>query len=63
MSIELKFSQPKIKTFGSIGPEYEVGNPLRQLDDGDWLMQITIVRTGEKAEYRLSKINLDPDAN
>ena len=36
--------------------------PLRQLDDGDWLVQVTIVQTGELAEYRLSRIVGDPDA-
>ena len=51
-----------IKTFGPVGPPYEVGEPLRQLDDGDWLVQVTIVQTGELAEYRLSRIVGDPDA-
>ena len=52
----------RIKTFGPVGPPYEVGEPLRQLDDGDWLVQVTIVQTGELAEYRLSRIVGDPDA-
>ena len=53
----------KIKCFGPFGPKYEVGNALRQLDDGDWMIEVTMVETGEKAEYRLAKLLDDPDAN
>ena len=52
----------RIKTFGPVGPPYEVGEPLRRLDDGDWLVRVMIVQTGELAEYRLSRIVDDPDA-
>ena len=52
----------KIKSFGPFGPKYEVGQPLRHLDDGDWMVEITMVETGEKAEYRLTHISDDPEA-
>ena len=52
----------KIKTFGVFGPKYEVGEPVRQLDDGDWLVRITLVETGEQSEYRYSKLQNDPEA-
>jgi hypothetical protein len=52
----------KIKSFGLFGPKYEVGQPLRQLDDGDWMIEVTMVETGEKAEYRLTRAIDDPDA-
>lgn len=52
----------QIKSFGPVGPKYEVGNPLRQLDDGDWMVEVTLVESVEKAEYRLSKIHQDPEA-
>lgn len=52
----------KIKSFGPIGPKYEVGKPLRELDDGDWLYEVTLVESGEKAEYRLTHIQDDPEA-
>ncbi len=52
----------KIKTFGHFGPKYEVGPVLCQLDNGDWVVEITMVETGEKAEYRLSRLSDDPDA-
>jgi hypothetical protein len=52
----------KIKSFGLFGPKYQVGRPVRQLDDGDWMIEVTMVETGEKAEYRLTRAADDPDA-
>jgi Family of unknown function (DUF5397) len=51
-----------IKSFGPLGPKYEVGKLLRQLADGDWMVEIVLVETGEKTEYRLSRLNDDPEA-
>ena len=53
----------KIKSFGPFGPKYEVGHVLRQLDDGDWMVEITMIETGEKAEYRLTHLSDDPEAH
>lgn len=53
----------KIKSFGPFGPKYEVGQALRQLDDGDWMIEVTIVETGEKAEYRWTHLSDDPEAH
>lgn len=52
----------KIKSFGPFGPKYEVGYPLRQLDDGDWMIEVTIVESGEKTEYRRTHLLDDPEA-
>jgi hypothetical protein len=52
----------KIKTFGPFGPKYEVGHALRQLDDGDWMVKIKMVETGEETEYRYSHLSDDPQA-
>ena len=52
----------KIKSFGPLGPRYEVGRPLRPLPDGDWLIEVTMVETGERAEYRLTRLSDDPEA-
>ena len=52
----------KIKSFGAFGPKYEVGRPLRQLDDGAWLVEVKMFETGEKAEYRMSHLFDDPEA-
>ena len=51
-----------IKSFGPLGPQYEVGRALRQLDDGDWIIEVTLVDSGEKAEYRLTHLSADPAA-
>lgn len=52
----------RINTIGPLGPIYEVGRPLRQLADGDWMVEITLIETGEVTEYHLSAINDDPEA-
>ena len=52
----------EFKSFGPVGPKYQVGNPLRKMGDGDWMVEVTMVESGEKAEYRLSKIHQDPAA-
>lgn len=51
-----------IKTFGPLGPKYQVGNPVRQLEDGDWLIHVVLVETGEEADVRLSGVLDDPEA-
>jgi hypothetical protein len=53
----------KIKSFGPFGPKYEVGHALRQLDDGDWMIEVTMVESGEKAEYRWTHLLDDPEAH
>lgn len=52
----------KIKSFGPFGPKYEVGQPLRPVNEDDWVVEVTLVESGEKAEYRLSDILDDPEA-
>lgn len=52
----------KIKYFGEFGPKYQVCKPLRQLEDGDWMVEIILIDSGEKTEYRLTRINDDPEA-
>ena len=51
-----------IKSFGPIGSKYEVMEPLRRLDDGDWMVRIKLVETGEEAEYRYTHLMDDPEA-
>jgi hypothetical protein len=53
----------KIKSFGPFGQKYEVGQAIRQLDDGDWMIEITMIETGEKAEYRWTHLSDDPEAH
>lgn len=51
-----------IRTFGALGPKYEVGKPLRPLNDYDWLIEVTVLESGERVEYPLSNIQDDPKA-
>lgn len=50
------------KSIGDLGPKYLVGRLLRQLDDGDWMVEVTLIETDEITEYRLSHLNNDPKA-
>ena len=52
----------KIKSFGDLGPPYQVGQAVQRLPDGDWLVGITLIETGEAAVYRLSRLIVDPEA-
>jgi hypothetical protein len=52
-----------IKSFGKFGPKYQVGQALRPLDHGDWIIEVTLVETGEKVEYRLARLQNDPEAS
>ena len=51
-----------IKSFGLVGPKYEVGKALYQIASGDWMVEIILVETGEKTEYQLTHILDDPIA-
>lgn len=53
----------KIKSFGPFGPKYEVGEAVEQLADGDWMIKVTMIETGETAEYRLTHLIDDPEAH
>jgi hypothetical protein len=52
----------KIKSFGAFGSKYEVGHALRQLDDGDWMIVVKMVESGETTEYRMTRMLDDPEA-
>jgi hypothetical protein len=52
----------KIKSFGPFGPKYQVGPVVRPWGDDDWMVEITVVETGEKTEYRWTHLNDDPEA-
>ena len=48
------------RRFGIVGPVYEIIEVLNELDDGDVLMKIRVLESGEETEYRYSKILDDP---
>ncbi|MCB8873599.1 DUF5397 family protein [Acidisoma silvae] len=51
------------RRFGSAGPVYEILRSVRQLPDGDRLMRIQVVETGEELDYKLHDILKDPREN
>jgi len=53
----------KINSFGPFGPKYDVGQALRPLADGDWMVEVIMVETGEKTEYRWTHLTDDPEAH
>jgi hypothetical protein len=65
-ALTLEFPAPSLigafKTFGAFGPAYEVIAPIQPLADGDWLVHIRMLETGEDAEYRYTRILDDPKA-
>ena len=50
-----------VKTFGAYGIPYQVGERVKTLADGDVLVAITLLHSGEKELYKLSKLLQDPD--
>jgi Family of unknown function (DUF5397) len=51
------------KTFGPVGPAYRVVQPIRQLDNGDWLLKILVLESNEEAEYLYTHVLDDPKAS
>ena len=49
-----------IRSFGEYGVNYVVYDVNSQLPDGDWLVNVEVLDTGEKFKYKLSKIIKDP---
>ncbi len=52
----------QIKTFGTDGPKYEVTGNGHPSIEGEWLVPIRVIESGEELEYRYSRLLLDPEA-
>ena len=48
------------RRFGAVGPVYEIISAGTELPDGDRLMRIRVVETGEEVDYSLAEILDDP---
>jgi hypothetical protein len=48
------------RRFGVAGPVYEIIGSGTQLPDGDRLMRVRVVESGEEVDYRFSAILDDP---
>lgn len=64
LNMELRQQIPTgcIKQFGQFGVPYVVGEVAEFLPDGDVLVNITLLQSGEKDIYRLSHLLEDPEA-
>lgn len=66
MQTTTSFPSPKLlgafKTFGVFGPAYQIVEPVRQLEDGDWMMRVRMLETNEEVEYRYTHALNDPKA-
>ncbi len=52
----------KIKTFGALGPKYEIMGRGHAAANGEWLVPIRVIESGEELDYRYSRLKLDPEA-
>ena len=48
------------RRFGAVGPVYEIIRAGEKLPDGDCLMRVRVVESGEEVDYRLTDILDDP---
>ncbi len=48
------------RRFGLVGPVYEVIGQDHKLENGDWLMRIRVLESGEETAYKLTDILGDP---
>ncbi|MBF0285324.1 MAG: DUF5397 family protein [Magnetococcales bacterium] len=51
-----------IKSFGPLGPKYAVDALKNRTPDGDWVIGVTLVETGEETDYLYSQMKADPEA-
>lgn len=63
MTIPPSIPTGSIRSFGEVGPKYEVLGASHPLDDGDWMVKIRLLETGEEAEYRRTHLLDDPEAH
>lgn len=51
------------RSLGPVGPTYQVLGASYPLDNGDWMIKIRLIETGEEAEYRYTHMLKDPEAH
>lgn len=62
MRIEQQIPTGAIKQFGAFGVPYIVEDMAEKLPNGDILVNITLLETGQKDLYTLSQLLQDPEA-
>ncbi len=53
----------RFRRFGAVGPAYQITDVIGERPDGDVLLRIRVLESGEEAEYRLSQAKDDPEAD
>jgi len=48
------------RRFGSVGPVYEIIGTGDDLSDGDRMMRVRVIESGEEVDYRFTDILEDP---
>jgi hypothetical protein len=48
------------RRFGVLGPVYEIVGTGKPLADGDRVMKVRVLESGEEIDYRLSELLEDP---
>ena len=48
------------RRFGIVGPVYEILGTEREIENGDVMMRVLVLETGEEVECKLSDIIDDP---
>jgi len=52
-----------LRRFGAFGPPYGVLRVAAELPNGDKMLVIRLLESGEETEYKLSAARQDPEAN
>jgi hypothetical protein len=48
------------RRFGAVGPVYEIIDAGREMPNGDQLMRVRVIETGEEVDYKFTDILDDP---
>ena len=48
------------RRFGAVGPVYEIVEAGKSLPDGDRMMRVRVLESGEEVDYKLTDILDDP---
>lgn len=53
----------KFRRFGAVGPTYEILGINQELTNGDKLLRVRVLESGEEVDYLLSHALQDPEAD
>jgi len=48
------------RRFGTLGPVYEIIDAGREMPNGDQMMRVRVIETGEEVDYKFTDILDDP---